>query len=515
VDVLRSVASLVYRPDEGELRALTDAMPAASETVYGSVNVRTRVGARQRSSTFIVSDEPDRYSDPTMPRLEAERIGRLQDDYMRGREMVVVDGFLGSPGSYRRPTRLVVERANANIAAMQRHLLFDPVTDDASFEPELTVISTPGLEVPGFRNNRVIAAWLDEGVTRVINSDYFDESKKAGLRMWSSRAYDAGALVLHAGCKILSGVSGLRAAIVLGLPDSGKSTITFTQQRGSRVLQDDFVALTEGGGIVSTQDGCIEKTYGLDPRLQPELYGAVTRPDTYMENVLQRGNLPDFSREADRRAGRAVFNLRSIDAFPVEETPSDAMILFLMRGEGVLPAVARLDAKTAVQQFLLRELRGWTAKDAHGEGSLPGPRADQSLKGIAERGDRFARLLAGSGIEAFLLNTGGVGGPPSDPRSRGIPFNCTFAIVQALADGAVEWAPGDLGLQTAAAVPGIDDRDLLQPVRLYQRQRRGAEYRDEVDRLRIEWRAYLAAVPPVAELAAVLPDGRRPRRSAG
>jgi phosphoenolpyruvate carboxykinase (ATP) len=203
VDVLRSAASLVYRPDERELRDLTDAMPDASQTVYGSVNVRTRVGARQRSSTFIVSDEPDRYSDPTMPRLEAERIARVQDDYMRGHEMIVVDGFLGGPGPYRRPTRLVVERANANIAAMQRHLLFDPVTDDASFEPELTVVSTPGLEVAGFRNNRVIVAWLEEGVTRVINSDYFDESKKAGLRMWSSRAYDAGDLVLHAGCKVL------------------------------------------------------------------------------------------------------------------------------------------------------------------------------------------------------------------------------------------------------------------------------------------------------------------------
>jgi phosphoenolpyruvate carboxykinase (ATP) len=511
-DVLTIAASLVYRPRERELRALTDAMPNASQTVYGNVNVRTSVGARQRSSTFIVSDEPDRYSDPTMPRSRGQEIARLQDEYVATREMVVVDGFFCNAGPYRMPTRLVVEKSAVNIAAMQRHLLFDPMTDDAPLEPALTVICTPSMEIAGFRNNRVIAVWLDEGVTRVINSDYFDESKKAGLRMWSSRMYDYGGLVLHAGCKVIPSRTGLKSALILGLPDSGKSTITFTQQNGSRVLQDDFVALLEGGEIVSPQDGCIEKTYGLEPRLQPEIYAAVTSPDAYLENVLQRGNVPDFSREADRRAGRAVFNLRSIDAHPRDEPVTAAMVLFLNREKGVLPAVSRLDRRQAVRQFLLRELRGWTAKDAHGEGSLPGPRADRSLLGIAERGDRFARLLASHPIESFLLNTGWVGGERSDPRSRRIPFDCSFAILQALADETVGWESSpELGLDIAGTVPGMDDDELLQPRRLYEGQGRSSEYLDEVDRLRMEWRAYLAAVPLIGSLDWALSGGGRRR----
>ena len=514
IDVSSLGRSVVFRPNETLLRGLTEAMPAASETVYGNLNVQSNVGARQRSSTFIVTDQPERYSEQTMPRSEGRRLAAVQDEYIRSRDLIVVDGFLGNVPPYRMAARLIVERVNANIAAMQRLLYFDPLNDDRHLDPELTVICTPGLEVQGYRNNRVIAAWLEEGVTRIMNSDYFDEAKKAGLRMWGSRVYDAGGLVLHSGCKVVPSTRGLKSVLVMGLPDSGKSTITFTQHNGSRVVQDDFVALFDKGQIVSPQDGCIEKTYGLDSKLQPEIYAAVTKPDAYLENVMQRGNLPDFSMETDRRAGRAVFNFRSINSFPVNDVPPLTTLLFLMRGDGVLPAVARLSRRDAVKHFLLRELRGWTARDAHGEGSLPGPRADQSLMGIAQRGERLAQLLSGLDFECFLVNTGSVGGPPSDPRSKRIPFSCSLGLVQALVDGTVEWdGANELGLDVAARAPQVDDVELLQPRRLYESQGRMAEYRDRVERIRIEWRANIGAVPPIGMLSEVLSPSRAGRRS--
>lgn len=514
IDVSRLGRSVVFRPDETLLRSLTETMPTASETVFGNLNVHSNVGARQRSSTFIVTDQPERYSDQTMPRAEGRRLAALQNEYIRSRDLIVVDGFLGSVPPHRLAARLIVDRANANIAAMQRLLYFDPISDDRHLDPELIVICTPGLEVEGYRNNRVIAAWLEEGVTRIMNSDYFDEAKKAGLRMWGSRVYDSGGLVLHSGCKVVPSNRGPRSVLVLGLPDSGKSTITFTQHNGSRVVQDDFVALFDKGQIVSPQDGCIEKTYGLDPKLQPEIYAAVTKPDAYLENVMQRGNLPDFSMETDRRAGRGVFNFRSINSFPVNDVPPLTTLLFLMRGDGVLPAVARLSRRDAVKHFLLRELRGWTAKDAHGEGSLPGPRADQSLMGIAQRGERLAQLLSGLDFECFLVNTGAVGGPPSDPRSKRIPFSCSLGLVQAVVDGTVEWdSANELGLNVAARAPHVDDVELLQPRRLYESQGRMAEYRDRVERMRVEWRVNIGAVPPIGMLSEVLSPSRAGGRS--
>src|SRR5918997_1331447 len=239
--------SVAFRPSEDELRVLTEMMPNARGTRYGNLNVRTRVGSRSRSSTFIVTDTPERYSDPTISRGEAAELAAIQDRYMATRDMVVVDGYIGSTQPHRRAARLIVEADYANIAAKQALLYHDPVAGDTPHSPELTVISTPSLSVPGYKNDRVIAVWLEEGVTRVINTDYFDESKKAGLRMWSNRVFDAGGLVLHAGCKVIPTSTGLKPFIVIGLPDSGKTTMTFTSQKGSQVVQDDFVALFADG----------------------------------------------------------------------------------------------------------------------------------------------------------------------------------------------------------------------------------------------------------------------------
>ena len=61
------------------------------------------------------------------------------------------------------------------------------------------MIYTPNLEAPGYPDDRLIAVDLEHGVTRVLDSDYFGESKKGGLRMWNKIVYDRGGLALHAG----------------------------------------------------------------------------------------------------------------------------------------------------------------------------------------------------------------------------------------------------------------------------------------------------------------------------
>ena len=43
----------------------------------------------------------------------------------------------------------------------------------------------------------------------------------------------------------------------------------------------------------------------------------------------------------------------------------------------------------------------------------------------------------------------------------------------------------------AASVPGVDDSDLLQPVNFYAREGRQDEYREMVERLRLERTEYL------------------------
>ena len=494
VDAGLKARSISFRPSGDEVHELAESMPSARPTRYGSVNVQTRVQDRARNSTFVVTDRPHRHPGQTIGRAEGALVAAVQDAYVQDQDMVVVDGFIGHAGRLRTAVRLIVERANANIAGMQRHLYFDPLAAGAPFTPELTVVCTPNLGVPGYAGGRVVVVWPEEGVTRVIGSDYFGETKKAVMRMWSGRVHDAGGLVMHAACKVVPTTRGPRTMLVVGQSGTGKSTTTFARHGGSRVVQDDFVGLFPGGQVLASEDGCIEKTYGLDPLLQPVIHAAATGPDAYLENVAQHGGELDFLDRSRTPHGRVVFNLRSVDRFPPGQVPPASILLILNRDAHVTPAVTRIDSSRAAGQFLLRQVRG---PDAAGRQESGGPlRADPLAHEYARQGNRLAELLADHPMEVYLLNTGRVGGQRPDGRSKAIAVADTAAIVAAVAEGTVTWdADPDGAGQVAAEVPGIDDRELLQPRLLYQRQSRTAEYRQRTAHLAAGAAGYLASLP--------------------
>ena len=196
--------SVVWNPTPEQLRQFASEMPNAKPTEFGNLNVGTKVVSRSKLSTFIATDTPEQHSDQTISRAEYERVAKLQNDYIRTRDMLVIEGYIGNDPQFRTPARLIIEKANANIAAMQ-HILYYPATREEldSFEPVLTVIYTPNLKADGYPDDRLIAVDLENYTTRVFNSDYFGESKKGGLRMWNKLVYERGGLALHAGCKVV------------------------------------------------------------------------------------------------------------------------------------------------------------------------------------------------------------------------------------------------------------------------------------------------------------------------
>src|SRR6185369_4327565 len=176
----------IWNPSPEELRRYAEAMPNARVTEFGNVNVATKVVSRSKLSTFIATDRPEEHSDQTISRAELERVAKLQNEYIKTRDMLVVDGFIGNDPEFRTPVRLIMEKANANIAAMQQILYYPASAQELEdFEPAVTVIYTPNLKAEGYPDERLIAVDLENYVTRVFNSDYFGESKKGGLRMWN------------------------------------------------------------------------------------------------------------------------------------------------------------------------------------------------------------------------------------------------------------------------------------------------------------------------------------------
>jgi phosphoenolpyruvate carboxykinase (ATP) len=491
--------AFIDNPSQEELHRLAAEMPNAKRTSFGNIDVFTRVDARSTASTYIVTDDPATYRGrQTMTRVQYEEIAAKQEAYIRGKEMVVIDGEIANAPEVRTAARLIIERLNANVAGMQQYLYF---ARSAAGDPAVTVIDTPNLSAPGFPADRCIAVDLDHGVTRVLNSDYFGESKKGGLRMWNKIVYDMGGLAMHAGCKVVPVGGGLKTIVVIGLSGTGKTTTTFQGVGGAKPVQDDFIAWMPDGRIHGTENGCFAKTFGLSPDTEPEIYHAATQPDAYLENVFRRddGTL-DFFNESFTQNGRAVFPLAALGRYAdAREIPPVSAILILNRARGVVPAIAKLTQQQAAAYFTLGETQGTSAggKDEAGKAlRVPGTNPFFPLSDDAQ-GNRFMELLRAHPVDVYLMNTGWIVDDVG-PGSKKVKVSHSTACVRAVAEGGVDWAEDpDFGYAVAAHIPGIaaEDEDLLRPRERYAALGRTDEYAAKVAQLKAERHAFLAGFP--------------------
>lgn len=487
--------SVERNPSPERLRDLAlELMPRVTVTEFGNLNYQAEVKSRLNNSTFFIADEEIHKN--RIPSEEAAEWAAAQDAHITDRDMLLIEGYIGPDPNFRTGCRLYIEAGQANIAAMQGHLYFP--RDDA-WEAEFTVIYTPTLRAPGKPDDRLIIVDLDNWVTRVFGSDYFGESKMGGLRMWNKLAYDLGGLGCHAGLKTYpasatrSGVE--ESMLIIGLSGTGKTTTTFRQQADSLPVQDDFVALMPGGVVHTTEAGCFAKTYGLDPEDEPTIYGGTTRPDAWLENVaVAEDGAVDFFDTSYTANGRCTFPLANIRHRDPRDVPPARYLLILNRSDHVIPAVTRLERAQIPAYFMLGETKGTSAGGAAEAGKslrVPGTNPfffnDDSLQG-----NRLMELLETMpDLEAYVLNTGRVGGEGEGSKKVRIPDSS--AIVKAIVEGSIDWRTDqDFGYQVAESVPGVEDPELLQPRRLYERQQRLEEYESMVARLKKERVEYLA-----------------------
>jgi phosphoenolpyruvate carboxykinase (ATP) len=479
------VAEVHVNPTPEQLRAFTEEMPETRISGFGNTNTQTQVLSRSAASTHVVDRES---SGKTMTRGQYDEIAALQDAYIVEHDMVQIDGYIGNDPEMRTAARLLMEKRYANIAGMQQKLYFE--RDDGA-EPQVQVIYTPGLKAEGYPDDRLIAVDLDNYVTRVLNSDYFGESKKGGLRMWNDIVYNKGGLALHAGLKVIPTAGGDKVFMIIGLSGTGKTTTTFTTQNGSKPIQDDFVGLMPGGKAYGTENGCFAKTFALDPDFEPSIYGAVIKPSTYMENVYQADDgTVDFNNENYTKNGRAVFSMSDLLSYEdAQNVGTVDYLLILNRNENIIPAVAKLSQEQAAAYFMLGETTGTAAGGASEEGKflrVPGTNPFFPLPhGL--QGNRLLELLAAHPIDTYLLNTGRVGGKDGDDRSKKLKIPDTSACVKGIAEQTIVFEEDpDFGYEVAASVPGLDDPQKLQPRRLYEAQGRTEEYDGIVERLKTE-----------------------------
>ena len=492
-----------WNPTAARLRELAEQMPNSQVTEFGNVAVKARVDSRSTRSTYLVEDATNSRGQ-TISREEFERVAALQDAYIAQHHMVVVDGYIGSDPGFRTKARLIIEAANANVAGMQQQLYY-PVGDDydpASWEPDTTVVYTPNLPAPGYPNDRLIVVDLNSNITRVLNSDYFGESKKGGLRMWNNIVFERGGLALHAGCKVVPLNGDNKTLVIVGLSGTGKTTTTFTTQLGSKPAQDDFIGLMPGGHVHTTENGCFAKTFGLDPRYEPAIYHATTQPDAYLENVsVDEAGKVDFFDTSYTKNGRTTWPFSYVHPWTDQIEPAQ-FLLILNRNENIVPGVARLDRTQTAAYFMLGETTGTSAGGKDEEGKflrVPGTNPFFP-RDMADMGNRMLELLDNHELQAFVLNTGRVGGGDEHPGSKKVTIPISSAIVQGIVEGTIEWTEDpDFGYEVATRIPGVDDVEILQPRLLYARQGRSGEHDAMVARLKRERKEFLGSFPGLDE----------------
>jgi phosphoenolpyruvate carboxykinase (ATP) len=202
---------------------------------------------------------------------------------------------------------------------------------------------------------------------------------------------------MHSGAKVIPTNAGDKVCLIIGLSGTGKTTTTFTRQNNSLPVQDDIVALVEGGEVYSTENGCFAKTYGLDPQYEPTIYGALASPEGgWRTSPSTPDGKVDFFDDSYTANGRGTFSLAAIEHFDPRKLGKADFLLILNRNENIAPAVAKMaSVEQAVAYFMLGETKGTSAGGKAEAGkNLRVPGTNPFFMGHEyQQGNRLAELI--------------------------------------------------------------------------------------------------------------------------
>jgi phosphoenolpyruvate carboxykinase (ATP) len=389
--------------------------------------------------------------------------------YMVGKELFVQDLLAGAEPSHQIKVQVVTEFAWHSLFIKNLLIRPNPASQLSSTE-QLTIIDLPGFKADpqrhGCRSETVIAMDFTRKIILICGTQYAGEMKKAVFTYLNFTLPKFGVMPMH--CSANVGQNG-DVAIFFGLSGTGKTTLSADPER--LLIGDD-----EHGwgpkGIFNFEGGCYAKTVRLSAAGEPEIYNAAKTPGTVLENVVldPKTFKPDFDDISLTENGRAGYPLEFIpnaSSTGLANHPK-AVVLLTCDAFGVLPPVARLTPKQAVEQFLA----GYTAKIAGTERGITEPQATFSAcfgapfmpRPPQVYGALFHRLISDHKVPCWLVNTGWTGGPYG--QGQRMPLATTRAILRQVLDGSLNCATfrtdSNFGFNVPTAIPGLTKR-ILDP----------------------------------------------------
>ena len=389
--------------------------------------------------------------------------------HLEGRELFVIDGYVGADPGHRIKLRVISEFA---WHALFAHQLFRRLEPDelGGFEPEFTVVSAPTFEaVPdrdGTNSEAFVGLDLERKQVLICGTRYAGEIKKSIFTSANYLLPMQGVLPMH--CSANIGPQG-DVALFFGLSGTGKTTLSADPSR--RLIGDDEHGWGDNG-IFNFEGGCYAKCIDLSQAKEPQIWDAI-RFGAVLENVVVDPDtrVADFADDSLTENTRAAYPLEYISNYVPEGRGGHAESVIFLTADafGVLPPIARLDASSAMYHFL----SGFTAKLAGTEAGLGSePEATFSTcfgsPFLPLRPGVYAEML-GERIgkhqsRVFLVNTGWTGGPFGVGKRMDLPY--TRAMITAATSGELDDVATKrdpiFNLEVPLSCPGVPD-EVLDP----------------------------------------------------
>ena len=426
------------------------------EAVFRSEGRITRLGpfvvntgqhtARSANDKFVVREASSedhvwwgQYNRPFAQAKFDELYARLQG-FLQGRDVFVLDCFVGADPDYRMPVRIVTEHAWHSLFARNMFILPATNQDFRRHVPEFTVICAPGFrampQIDGSPSATCIALNFDQRLCLIGNTAYAGEIKKSIFTVMNYLLPLQGVMPMH--CSANVGGDG-DVAVFFGLSGTGKTTLSADPKRG--LIGDDEHGWSDNG-VFNFEGGCYAKVIQLSPTAEPQIHATTRMFGTILENVIfdPVTRIIDLDADTITENTRASYPLEYIaNAMPEKRAGHPKNIILLTcDASGVMPPIARLEPDQALYQFI----SGYTSKIAGTEVGL-GREPEMTFSAcfggpfMVHHPYKYAELLKRKivryGVNCWLVNTGWIGGPYGVGKRISIRY--TRALLEAALTG--------------------------------------------------------------------------------
>ncbi len=401
-------------------------------------------GRSPKDKYFVNQDPSTKYiswgsTNQPVDKAIFEELLELSREQLSETSLYVTDVYCGASTASKRSVRFISE------LAWQSHFVTNmfirPSMEQlTAFKPDFTVMNACKAVNDKWKehglHSEVFVLFDVEANLAIIGGTYYGgEMKKGIFSMMNYWLPLEGKLPMH--CSANVGHEG-DTCLFFGLSGTGKTTLSTDPHR--RLIGDDEHGWDDEG-VFNFEGGCYAKVINLDPKSEPEIYGAI-RKGALLENVVADadGNVDysDGSKTENTRVSYPIFHIENHEETLHGTHPKN--IIFLSADAfGVLPPVSKLTKEQAMYYFL----SGYTAKVAGTERGITEPVATFSAcfgeAFLPSHPTVYAKLLGEKidkyDVNVYLVNTGWTGGAYGVGKRMSIKN--TRACINAILDGSI------------------------------------------------------------------------------